>query len=89
MKVKKTPLRKCIICGNQFDKKSLKRIVRNNEGIISIDKTFKTNGRGAYVCDNDDCIDKLLKTKALDRAFKCKVEKEIYDEIISEIKKVE
>lgn len=86
MKIKKTPLRKCIICGNQFDKKSLTRIVKNKEGRIFIDKTFKANGRGAYICDNSECLDKFLKTKALDRAFKDKINKEVYDDIILEIK---
>ena len=86
MKIKKTPLRKCIICANQFDKKSLTRIVKNNEGNIFVDKTFKANGRGAYICTSIECIDKFLKTRALDRAFKCKVDKQIYDDIISVIK---
>lgn len=89
MKTKKTPLRKCIICQNQFDKKDLTRIVKNKEEEIFIDKTFKANGRGAYICHNKECIEKLQKTKALDRAFKCKIDNKIYEDIISEIKEVE
>lgn len=85
MKVKKTPLRKCVICGEQFDKKSLVRIVKNKEDEIFLDTTFKANGRGAYLCKGKECMDKLVKTRALDRTFKCKVEKQVYDDIISEI----
>ena len=85
MKTKKTPLRKCIICQNQFDKKDLIRIVKNKDEQIFIDKTFKANGRGAYVCHNDECIQKLIKARGLDRAFKCKVDSKVYDDIIAEI----
>ena len=52
MKTKKIPLRKCIVCQNQFDKKQLVRIVKNKEDAIFIDKTFKAGGRGAYVCNS-------------------------------------
>ena len=41
MKTKKIPLRKCIVCQNQFDKKQLIRVVKNKENEIFIDKTFK------------------------------------------------
>lgn len=89
MKVKKTPLRKCVICGEQFDKKSLVRIVKDKEDKIFLDNTFKANGRGAYICKSKECMDKLIKTKALDRAFKTKVEQEIYNDIIAEIGEIE
>ena len=56
MKTKKIPLRKCIVCQNQFDKKQLVRIVKNKEDAIFIDKTFKAGGRGAYVCNSKECI---------------------------------
>ena len=89
MKIKKIPLRKCIVCQNQFDKKQLIRVVKNKENEIFIDKTFKAGGRGAYVCNSKECIEKLKKTKALDRTFKCKVDVKIYDDILSEIEKSE
>ncbi len=71
----------CIVCRGQSDKKTLLRIVKNKDGEIFVDKTGKANGRGAYVCKNRECFEKLKKTKALNRAFKCNVKDEIYERI--------
>lgn len=79
---KKVPLRMCISCREMKDKKDLVRIVKNNENQIFIDKTNKANGRGAYICSSIECFDKCIKTKALNRAFKC----EIKDEVLQELK---
>ena len=61
--------RKCVVCRGQSDKKTLLRIVKNKEGQIFVDKTGKANGRGAYVCKNKECFEKLQKQKGLNRAF--------------------
>lgn len=77
----KEKIRMCIVCRGQSDKKTLLRIVKNKDGEIFVDKTGKANGRGAYVCKNKDCFEKLKKTKALNRAFKCNVKDEVYERI--------
>ena len=77
----KEKIRMCIVCRGQSDKKTLLRIVKNKDGEIFVDKTGKANGRGAYVCKNRECFEKLKKTKALNRAFKCNVKDEIYERI--------
>lgn len=81
---KKEPIRMCAVCRNHFDKKELVRVVKNKSGQIFVDKTFKAEGRGAYVCKSDACLQKLEKTKALNRAFKCDVPAHIYSEIKGE-----
>lgn len=63
------------------NKKDLIRIVKNKEGIISVDRTGKANGRGAYICDNIECLEKAIKTKKLERLFETKISEEIYDEL--------
>ena len=63
------------------------RIVKNKENKIEVDFAGKAHGRGAYVCPNEECIEKLRKSKALNRAFSMEVKNEIYDIIIDEIKK--
>ena len=73
MKTKKIPQRKCVGCNEMKDKKALLRIVRSPEGEISLDLTGKKNGRGAYVCKNAECVNKLRKTRALNRTFKCEI----------------
>lgn len=77
----KEKIRMCIVCRTQGDKRGLLRIVKNKEGQIFVDETGKANGRGAYVCRNNDCFQKLCKQKALNRAFKCEVPQEVYQKI--------
>lgn len=79
--MKNVPQRTCIGCNSQKDKKDLIRIVKNKEGIISIDKTGKAQGRGAYICNNIECLEKAIKTKRLERTFEIKISEEIYDEL--------
>lgn len=80
--------RMCICCREMKDKKSLVRVVKNKEGEISLDLTGKKNGRGAYVCLENDCLKKLKKGKMLNKAFKCMVADEVYDQIIEEASKL-
>ncbi len=79
--LKKLPQRTCIGCNMQKDKKELIRIVKNKQGEISIDKTGKLEGRGAYICDNIECLEKVIKTKRLERVLETKIEKEIYENL--------
>ena len=83
--MKKIPQRKCIGCRESFDKKSLIRIVKDPEGKISIDFTGKKNGRGAYICKNNKCLEVAFKKKQLDYAFGIKVEDNLYQELKSEL----
>ena len=74
--------RMCICCRKMKDKRELLRIVKNKEGEIFVDQTGKKNGRGAYICMDDDCLKKLKKNKVLNKAFKCAVDESIYDAIM-------
>ena len=47
MQVKKQPMRKCTGCNEMKEKRELVRIVRDPEGVISVDLTGKKSGRGA------------------------------------------
>ena len=78
--------RTCVICRNKSVKDSFIRIVRDKNGNISLDLDFNKNGRGCYICNNNTCIEKLKKSKALNRAYKVNVQEEIYDRILQEIK---
>ena len=81
MKEKKIPLRTCVITKEKFPKKELLRIVKSKEGDISVDLTGKKNGRGAYICKDEECLKKLQKSKRLDRVFEMVVPEEIYENI--------
>lgn len=78
---KKIPLRMCIACRTMQEKQNLLRIVKNNENQIFVDKTNKANGRGAYICNNKDCYEKCIKTKALNRAFKCEIDNGVLENL--------
>ena len=72
-------------CREMKDKNELIRVVKNNLGEIFVDLTGKANGRGAYVCKNKECFNKLKKSKGLSRAFKVPVDEEVYNKIEGEI----
>ena len=82
---KKIPLRTCICCKAQKDKRELVRIVKSGD-TISLDWTGKANGRGAYLCNSEECFSKLKKQKLLSRAFSMQVNDEIYDKILEEFR---
>lgn len=84
--MKKLPQRTCIGCNTQKDKKDLVRIVKNKEGEISLDKTGKMPGRGAYICDNSECLEKAIKAKKLEKSFEMKIDNSIYEELRKRIK---
>lgn len=83
--LKKLPSRTCIGCNTQKTKKELIRIVKNANGEISLDKTGKLPGRGAYVCNNLECLEKAIRSKKLERCFETKIEETIYEELKSTI----
>ncbi|MDD3429733.1 MAG: YlxR family protein [Oscillospiraceae bacterium] len=85
MAVKKIPMRKCVGCNEGFAKKDLVRVVRSNEGEISLDLTGKKSGRGAYICPNATCLAKAKKAKRLERAFECQIPEEVYQRMEQEI----
>lgn len=83
--MKELPKRTCIGCSQVKLKKELIRIVKNKEGKIFIDKTGKANGRGAYICNNKECLEKAIKTKRLDRTFETKIDDNIYEDLKGEM----
>lgn len=57
------------------------RIVCNKEGVVALDLSGKAAGRGAYVCKSDSCLERAVKTRALERAFSRKIEREVFDKL--------
>ena len=79
--VKRIPQRTCMGCNQKKDKKDLIRIVKNKENKIKIDRTGKLEGRGAYICDNIECLEKVIKSKRLERTLDTKISQEIYESL--------
>ena len=79
--MKKLTLRSCIGCRVKKVKAELIRIVKNQNGKISVDTVGKMSGRGAYICGDEACFQKIVKTKQLERVLETKIESEIYENL--------
>lgn len=84
-KVKKIPLRKCVISNERLPKASLIRIVRTPENEVKIDLTGKLNGRGAYLKRSVSVINKAAQTKKLDRHLEVSVPQTLYEDLLKMI----
>lgn len=80
MQNKKVPLRTCIACKESKPKRELIRIVKTEES-FQIDKTGKMNGRGSYICNSEECLNKLIKQKSLNKVFKTNLPIEVYESL--------
>lgn len=93
MKQRKIPQRKCMGCGEMFNKNELVRIVKSKvkdaddeQYEISLDLTGKKSGRGAYVCKRSECLNKARKAKRIERSLDCVIPDEVYDRMEQELK---
>ncbi len=74
----------CVACRELKEKREMLRIVRNSEGKIIIDFSGKAAGRGAYICNNPECVKKLRRQRILNKVFSCQVDDDIYTQIEEE-----
>jgi uncharacterized protein len=84
---KKVPLRKCVVTGEMLPKKSMIRVVRSKEGVVSVDPTGKMSGRGAYVSKSEEVVEMARKKNSLDRQLEVKIPDEIYEELLKLIRR--
>ena len=84
MKPKKIPMRMCLGCNEMKPKKELVRVVKTPENEICLDLVGKKNGRGAYICKKEACLESAFKKKQLDYAFKEKIEASVYEKLREE-----
>lgn len=81
MKIKKIPMRSCVVTKEKYPKMELVRIVRTPENEVIVDLTGKANGRGAYLKKDITVIEKAQKTKVLNKILEIEVKEEIYNEL--------
>ena len=79
--MKKIPQRTCLGCNEAKPKNKLIRIVKQSDGKIFVDKTGKAEGRGAYICNNVECLEKAIKSNRLSRSFETEINNEIYESL--------
>lgn len=83
---KKIPLRQCLGCREMKPKSELIRAVRSPEGEVSLDFKGKKPGRGAYVCPNPECLKRVRKSRALERAFSAPLPDQVWAALEEQIK---
>jgi predicted RNA-binding protein YlxR (DUF448 family) len=64
------PIRTCLSCGAKRRKGELIRLVLTSEGRLVRDDQGTWQGRGAYVCRNKSCREKLSDNRRLRKAFR-------------------
>lgn len=83
---KKIPMRQCLGCREMKPKKELIRVVRSPEGEISLDFNGKKPGRGAYICPDAECLKRVRKARALERAFSAQLPDGVYAALEEQMK---
>ena len=86
MKTRKIPMRMCVGCREMKPKAELMRVVKPQEGDCAIDRTGKAPGRGAYVCENAECLKKAQKSRALERALEAKIDDAVFEQLAAQIR---
>ena len=87
MKLRKIPLRTCVVTKESLPKQELLRIVRTPEKVVKVDETGKLNGKGAYIKKDLAVLEKAMKSKILEKRLECKIEESVYEEIRNIIEK--
>ncbi len=67
------PIRTCLGCGRKEEKNLLRRVTVTVRDEVVWDHHQRLEGRGAYVCDNVECLESAVKRKAFSRSFRRKV----------------
>lgn len=81
MKVRKIPLRSCVVTKERLPKQELLRIVRTPQKEVVVDSSGKLNGRGAYIMRDLEVLEKAKKSKILEKRLECSIPEDLYEEI--------
>ena len=76
--------RTCIACRAKRQKDELLRIVAEENKAV-VDESGKSNTRGMYICDNQSCINKLLKAKDVTKCIKINASGESIKELLKNL----
>lgn len=81
MKVKKIPMRSCVVTCEKLPKSDLVRVVRTPEGNVIVDVTGKANGRGAYLKRDLSVFDKAYNSRVLNKILEVEVPDSVFDDL--------
>ena len=81
-------MRQCAGCREMKSKKEMIRVLKTSDEEIVLDATGKKNGRGAYLCFSEECLEKAIKNHGLERSLKAAIPKEIYEDLKKEFERI-
>lgn len=81
MKIKKIPMRTCVVTKEKLPKQELIRVVRTPEGNVVVDTTGKANGRGAYLKKDLATFEKAQQSKILNRHLETEIPDSVFEEL--------
>ena len=81
MRKKHVPMRTCVACRSSKPKRDLIRIVRDPDGAVGLDLTGKRSGRGVYICPSEECLEKAVRGKQLERSLETKISDDVFVEL--------
>ncbi|MCI9233401.1 MAG: YlxR family protein [Bacilli bacterium] len=81
MKLKKIPMRSCIITREKLPKNELVRVVRTPEGEVAIDLSGKMNGHGAYLKKDLEVIEKAKRGNALSHHLEIEIPEHVFEQL--------
>jgi len=74
--MKRVPIRTCIGCGRKSQKWDFIRIGHTKDGRLLISLEAKGEGRGAYVCPNQRCIQAAMNPKKLNKFLRTQLDQD-------------
>jgi predicted RNA-binding protein YlxR (DUF448 family) len=80
MAEKHVPMRTCIGCRKTHPQNELIRLTAR-DGKLVIDRTGRMPGRGLYVCRREECINRILKSRSFNRAFRTNFDYEMIERL--------
>ena len=85
-KIKHIPQRTCIACRKTQNKQAMIRLVNTPESIIEVDTDGKMSGRGAYLCKDIGCWERVLIGSRLEHALQTSINQENKNRLLDRIK---
>ena len=76
------PLRLCVTCRQLRPRRELHRVVRQPDGQVTLDPQLQHQGRGAYVCKGNTCLERALRKGGLARALKSGISQALQEQLV-------
>jgi uncharacterized protein len=73
----------CLGCRTHAPKTELIRLVRTKDGTVQIDSTGKNPGRGAYICKDINCFERIRRGKKIDKTFNIPIDGIVYEKLLN------